>query len=76
MINNIIKIDNTINEIYDKNQKKVKWSNITNYYYIPHHSEFSLIEKASIWWNWFESLEFKSYVLKCKYDSLNNISNN
>lgn len=67
MLRKIIKIDETINDVNDINCKKVRWSSKIEFNYIPHFSEFTIEDKAILWWNWHHSREYTRHCLKRKH---------
>ena len=65
-----VKIDALINDIHENivNKKKLRWSSTNEYIYIPSISEYSINEKADLWWYWFKSKQFRNYLKKKKYN--------
>ena len=64
MVRKIIKIDVSINDVNDINPKNISWS---SYNKIFHISEFTIEEKARLWWNWHNSREYARHCLKRKH---------
>ena len=67
MVRKIIKIDVSINDVNDINPKKISWASYNKIFYISHISEFTIEEKARLWWNWHNSREYARHCLKRKY---------
>ena len=67
MLSKIVKIDDSINDITDLKTNKIKWNTFNEFIIIPNVYEFTIEEKAELWWNWYYSREYALYKNKRKY---------